>query len=364
MRIVEFINKWTRTARDFDIILYSPNKFRTYINEDSLDKIEIRDTTESSKISGRLILTYLYRTIRVKKLIKCSKEYDNVFYSSSDFFPDIIPAKRSAKHYGGRWYATVHHIIESPNTRPGNKIRNIIAYLEQQVSLKMIMRHADKILVVSPLVEKYFIDHGVSPERIVKVLNGVNIDYMDSIEPSFEENFDGVFFARLAPSKGIYELADIWAKVCNKIPGAKLAIIGGGSESVKQELLSMFMDKGIGENVKIYGFLDSQRAYSIMKSSKVFVFPSHEEGWGITVAEAMACRLPVVSYDLPVFPHVFPGLLDSVSFKDTNAFSGSIVKLLMDDNKRKEMADKGYDYVSGHYTWERAAKVEQEALDL
>ncbi len=364
VRIVEFINNWTSDKKDFDIVLYSPSRFSSFISEKALNEIEVRDTTEPSKISNSLILTYIYRVLNIKKHIKCNTDDTNIFYSSSDYFPDILPAMKSARKYKGKWYATVHHIIEAPNSRPGNRLRNFIAYLEQQISLRFIIKNADKIFVVSPLVGQFFLEHGVASERIERVLNGVNIDYIDSIEPEATETFDGVFFARLAPSKGIYELSDIWAKVCSIMPDARLAIIGGASESVKQDILSMFSDRGISGNVKLFGFLDYQDAYSIMKSSKVFVFPSHEEGWGITIAEAMACKLPVVSYALPVFPHVFPGLLCSVGFKDTDAFSDSIIKLLNDERLREEMSYKGYDFVVNNYSWNKASQVELEALEL
>ena len=38
-----------------------------------------------------------------------------------------------------------------------------------------------------------------------------------------------------------------------------------------------------------------------MKSSKLFIFPSYEEGWGISITEAMACGLAVVCYDLKAY---------------------------------------------------------------
>ncbi len=363
-RIVEFLNKWNKADKDIELRLYSTQRFYELLNNDDLNKVKFCDTSEPEGLSKRLILTYIYRTITVTKKIACNNDDCNIFYSSSDFFPDIIPARKSARKYKGKWYATVHHIIESPKTRPGNKLRNIIAYLEQQAALKMIIKDADRILVVSPLVRDYFIKQGVSSDRISMVLNGVDTDFINSVDESNVPEYDGVFFARLAPSKGIYELPDIWAKVCDKIPDAKLAIIGGGSEQIKKELSDLFEQKGTGHNIKILGYLESDVAYALMKRAKVFVFPSHEEGWGITIAEAMACKLPVVSYKLPVFKYIFPNLLMSVEMGDTDSFSSEIIRLLQDDSKRMELADRGYQYTIDNYTWKKAADLELKALGL
>ena len=47
--------------------------------------------------------------------------------------------------------------------------------------------------------------------------------------------------------------------------------------------------------------ISGKDALSVVKSVLVFVFPSHEEGWGIAICEAMACGLAVVAYDLPAY---------------------------------------------------------------
>lgn len=363
-RIVEFLDIWSKSDKNTDLKLYSTRRFYELLCDTSADKIEFYDTSEPVSLSKHLILTYIHRTAIVAKKIVCNNDDDNIFYSSSDFFPDIIPARNYARKYNGKWYATVHHIIESPKTRPGSKIRNIIAYLEQQIAIKMILKDANRILVVSPLVKDYFLKKGVASDRISMVLNGVDTEFINNVDTSNVPEYEGVFFARLAPSKGIYELPDIWSKVCNKMPYAKLAIIGGGSDQIKNELSCLFEQRGISKNIKILGYLESDEAYALMKRAKVFVFPSHEEGWGITIAEAMTCRLPVVSYKLPVFKYVFPDLLKSVEMGDTDSFSSEIISLLQDETKRLELADRGYQYTIDNYTWDKAADIELKALEL
>ena len=90
------------------------------------------------------------------------------------------------------------------------------------------------------------------------------------------------------------------------------------------------------------------------KSSEVFVFPSHEEGWGIAICEAMACGLPVVAYDLPVYREIFTQGIITVPLKDIKAFSEKVVNLLENDKERHVLGDKARSQATV-YDWDTVA---------
>lgn len=71
-------------------------------------------------------------------------------------------------------------------------------------------------------------------------------------------------------------------------------------------LLALGMDLFMDNHITMLESVPDDYLYSLLKSSKVFVFPSHEEGWGIAVCEAMAAGLPIVAYDLAPFREFFP----------------------------------------------------------
>jgi len=81
----------------------------------------------------------------------------------------------------------------------------------------------------------------------------------------------------------------------------------------------------------------------------VFVFPSHEEGYGIAVAEAIAAGKPVVACDLPHYREVFADSLITFPVGDVNAltkrltdfFSGRMdVARHLQQYKYVQLADK------------------------
>ncbi len=119
--------------------------------------------------------------------------------------------------------------------------------------------------------------------------NGVDLDLIDSVG-SEEKEYDACFVGRLDLKKGIVDLLEVWKIVVSNLPSAKLALIGHDQVGIGN-----FVRKyGLDDNVIYLGVLSDKRMYEIVKRSRVFVTMSTAEGWGIAIAEALACGIPVV----------------------------------------------------------------------
>jgi glycosyltransferase involved in cell wall biosynthesis len=81
----------------------------------------------------------------------------------------------------------------------------------------------------------------------------------------------------------------------------------------------------------------------------------------LAVNEYLACGLPVVAYDLPVFREVFPNLLDSVPLGDSTAASQAILELLDDPKERQLQGQIGREYVQ-RYDYRTMAREELKHL--
>ena len=192
--------------------------------------------------------------------------------------------------------------------------------------------------------------------------NGINSDYFNLSQPGALA-YDGVFLGRMNASKGVDDLLTIWKKVCEKNPEAKLAIIGGAEKKFKLEFIQRIKSAGLEKNILVLGFLEDEKAFSLLKASKVFIFPSHEEGWGIVVAQALACGVPVVSWDLSVYKEIFENHTIRVEENNTNLFAETVVKLLENDFKRKEIGESGYEFIK-KCSWKEVAKKELEIIKV
>ena len=125
--------------------------------------------------------------------------------------------------------------------------------------------------------------------------NGVNFKKIQSLKKSDKES-DVIFVGRLIKDKNVDVLIKAISIVKQELPDIKCLIIGDGPERTKLEKL--VHDLGLEENVEFLGFVDAHDdVIRYMKASKVFVFPSTREGFGMVALEANACGLPVITVD-------------------------------------------------------------------
>ena len=113
--------------------------------------------------------------------------------------------------------------------------------------------------------------------------------------------YDAVSIGRFSSEKGIFDLIDVWRLVVKNKKDAKLLIIGAGDKMVVSQLKKLISDFGLTGNVLLAGSVSESKKFDYICKSKLLLFLSHIEGWGIVPFEALACGLPVVAYDLSVY---------------------------------------------------------------
>ena len=82
---------------------------------------------------------------------------------------------------------------------------------------------------------------------------------------------------------------------------------------------------GLSDFIKMLGFVPDNEVSRLLSGTRLLVFPSHEEGYGMAVAEAIAHGCQVVTYDLPVFQTEFGNNLIRVECYDTNVFAQKVI---------------------------------------
>jgi glycosyltransferase involved in cell wall biosynthesis len=302
---------------------------------------------------------YVKRTIWARRRI-LEGEYDLV-YGSSDFFPDVMPcALYKKRHPTGKWMQCVFHVYPPWNKRPGNVFNSILGTLVQRFSLMQARLHADLVVTLNKGVSRQLAGFGLNPDRLTVNPCGVDSASFASIDIR-RLPFQACFLGRLVSSKGILDLPQIWKLVVAQLPQAKLKIIGNGPDAVILSLKSAIKDMNLSENIELCGYLPEQKAYATIKESSVFLFPSHEEGFGIAIAEALACETPVVAWDLPVFAELFPEGVVTVRQNDIQAFASATVKILNEPAYARQLAHKGHGIAAG-YNWNSIAATENNLI--
>lgn len=288
----------------------------------------------------------------------------DIIYTTSDFVCDVIPAfllkLRNPKQ---KWVAMIHHCYRKPWKRKGDILGNWLGYFSQQFSFALIKEFADAVFVYRSSEGEYIqqILGKSRKEDVFFVKNGINFI---SIKNEKDENkvFDACFVAGLRESKGVFDLIKIWKKVCENKKNAKLAIIGSGKKELEDEMKKLIREFGITPNIIMLGQLPNRKIFKKLKQSKVFISPSFEEGWGIAVCEAMACGLPVVAWDLPVYRRIFPKGIMRIGVGNINNFAESVLLLLRNKSLRKQISEEAFETASS-YDWDEIAKKEFEYFE-
>jgi glycosyltransferase involved in cell wall biosynthesis len=296
-----------------------------------------------------LMANYVMRTLFA---MRCLTLRPDVIYSGSDFFPDVIPAfLLKLIHPRVRWIQCVFHIYPNWRLRPGPKVKNFIAQYMQEFSL-LLARRADVVLNINQGVKNHLVAKGFSERRIIINPPGADLNYLRAIPVAPpEEGYDGIFLGRIHPTKGIFDLVEIWARVVKEIPTARMAIIGSGSTRNVAQLMDSIRENRLEKNISLLGYLENDRAFALVKASKVFLFPSHEEGFGIAIVEALACNVPVVAWRLPVYEEYFLDSIQMVDCWDIEYFA-KLVMCQVKDRKQfffqdtKKLDNFSWEYVS------------------
>lgn len=348
MRLMEFMKFLNAKNIDFDVFLSSRADEFLFKNGVIIKK-KILTPVFFEKFP--YVISYFLRTFYVFYYFLFNRDYFktvNIFYSPSDFFPDVLPVYL-LMNKGQKWIQVVHHIYLHYSKRDGNICINFIAYNLQRLSFSLIQSKASKVILVNSLIKNDLLRLGFSIEKMFISSNAINVNYFDKIKKE-KENFDMIFVGRLNKVKGVFDLIEIFNLLIKTKNNLKLAIVGTGNDSDLEQLRGAICKYRLDKNVVVFGFLESSKLYSMVASSKVFVFPSHEEGWGIAIAEAIALKVPVVAWDLPVYSCVFHGKILTVREGDLIEFAGAVLVLLNDDKRRLEMSISGYEYIK-RYNW-------------
>lgn len=218
------------------------------------------------------------------------------------------------------------------------------------------IKSADSILAVSESTKKAIQKHYKTRS------DSVLITYIPPAEPThgalvkpkdldLPEQFI-LFVGTLEPRKNYISLARAYSLLPPRIKNNYgLVLAGGYGWKYDEPLAQIDRFKKEGNNIMVTGYVDEQtRTYLYSKASLVVV-PSHYEGFGMQLLEAMSYGLPVAASDIPVFGEV-AGQAAAYFDKDNPAdIAKTIEKILTDREFRSNLKTKAQSQLK-KYDWD------------
>ena len=102
-----------------------------------------------------------------------------------------------------------------------------------------------------------------------------------------------LFLSRIHPKKGVDLLIEAFAAVAHAEPRLQLVIAGPDQVGWQAALQQRAAALGIAERITWPGMLSGELKWGAFRCAELFCLTSHQENFGIVVAEALACGLPV-----------------------------------------------------------------------
>jgi glycosyltransferase involved in cell wall biosynthesis len=189
------------------------------------------------------------------------------------------------------------------------------------------------------------------PNRVFVVPNAVDAEFFAPNNASKAAEPTVVFAGRLARVKDPLNLIEAFKLVIEKVPDARLEILGNGS--LRQKIKNTIRNCSLCSSIEVVeGQLDIRPALS---RAWVFVMPSRREAAPNAVLEAMSAGLPVVGTRVGGLPELIEDGVTGITVKprDPRALADALITLLENESLRRSMGREGREKVLASYTIDR-----------
>jgi glycosyltransferase involved in cell wall biosynthesis len=275
----------------------------------------------------------------------------DVAVAASYFIPDAA-AIAAATRRGAHGVAYVYHLVE---TRRDRSPRTLWTKADERVSLALIRRCAGTIFTSNTETAVTLEQRGI---RSTHTDVGLDLSSFRAGDPASAPPV-ALFVSRLDPTKGLVDVVESWSSVVRTVPEARLVVAGSGPTRLPAERRAR--ELGIADLISWKGFVSEVEKRELLATSRLLVAPSHEEGWGISVAEALASGLPVVAYRLPTLDEIFGDGYFPVPVGDTRALAEAIVRIIRDNGLAASLSGAGRQAVLP-YDLDRIAAAELKTI--
>jgi len=170
-----------------------------------------------------------------------------------------------------------------------------------------------------------------------------------------------IYYGRLSPEKGIFDLLKAWRIVEAKTTGAKLYIAGRFEDRRTESTFWKYIKKYNLKRINYLGYLSQEKLIEVVSKCSVLAYPSYRDSFSMVVLESLAMGLRIVAYDIPAIRYVYRGSrnLEIVPTGNIQLLSQKIIENL---EKNFEIDDATTRILSLYSSWERVALKEYNCL--
>lgn len=368
---------YTKMFSDFDEIL---RQYKSYI----IDPQNVRLLTPHVHRFLKAVTIYRDFFLLASIISKIAQEEDaDLIVGPGEGYQMVWTSYLSGRICKKPWTAIFHgekHLFQpTPRLSPLNPF-NVLKHVSQKESTKEIpfmskigfslemlglLKLAERSLILtvssSMSAEIKFLDPRIQ-FHVIAPGNGIDLKKFDK-KSTTTPFYDAVFFPRLLPEKGLFDLPEICKLVVQRFPKARIAVAGiVENPKFVEDFRRMISQYGLTKNIVFLGQQDQDSLIDLVRSSKLTIYPSILDTHPLVVLESLACGTPVVAYDIPAIKYNF-GKCKAVlrcPIKDKVSMAKNVQFLLENEGLRTRLSKEAKEYVI-HYDWRDVISAEKQA---
>lgn len=241
------------------------------------------------------------------------------------------------------------------------KLANVLFKIELYT-----LKNAQKVIVVSNVMVERLINFGIEKNKLFVIPDGTNASKFRYSESGRNEIRDMlgltdeptlIYHGDIKQLDGVDILFDCFQKIIEKIPKAKLLVLGGGGEYFKQ-LKESIKDKGFYNSIIFTGWVEHSEVPKYISAADVGAMTlkptiNHECYLSFKLFEYWGCARPVVLTKLKAISQIMEDGIHGiqVEFGDIDGYVNAFVELLLNKDKAKQIGANGRKLVEEKFDW-------------
>jgi glycosyltransferase involved in cell wall biosynthesis len=265
--------------------------------------------------------------------------------------------------FSGRMVTTVHDIAYK---KVKNKYSMLRRFYMARVT-KLALKRSEVIFTVSNFSKEEIIkEYNIFPEKILVTYNGANKYFSEPIDLIRSETIRAkyklpekyiLYVGAIEPGKNIERLLKIFSDLTKLDSQNDLfLVLTGGMGWKKNTTFSLINKLSITDRIIILPYIPENELPIIYKLSKVLVYISYYEGFGLPVLEGLASGIPVLASDTPAIKEFAQNSAVLLNSLNEMSIKEELMDLLTNDGKRNELIKKGL-LISKSFSWKNSARI-------
>jgi len=280
----------------------------------------------------------------------------DVFHSPVNVLPERLPCAS---------VVTIHDlaVVRYPQYfRPTRRI------YQQQFTQRSV-RAATLIVAVSESTKRDLVEAMQAPADRVRVIHpSIDGDFQPTADPATLAAFRArhalpdrylLFLGTLEPRKNLERLIEAYARLRALAPDAPQLVLAGAKGWYYEPLFALVRALGMERHVTFAGYVSREEQPLWYAAAEIFLYPSLYEGFGLPIAEALACGVPTITSNVSSMPEAAGPVAAQVDPQNTDELAYAMRDALLDTTLKARTERDGPAWAR-QFTAERMALAYQD----